>query len=447
MPAVQYTPPTANQRPYQPRGAALELFYCRDPYVLIEGPAGTGKSRGVLEKGFALMDLYPGCRIGLFRKTRRSLTQTSMVTFEQKVCPPGLIHFSTVDQEYRHPNGAIMAVGGLDKPSKIMSSEYDVILVPEATEVTEDDAESLSTRLRNGVIPYQQIIFDCNPAGPLHWLNQRCKDKGGDITRLRSRHKDNPVLWDALNGKWTALGYQYLQKLKKLSGVRFYRFFKGIWRQSEGMVFSEWDERIHLVENQPIPDAWPRYWGVDFGYTNPFCWQEWAKDPDDRLWLINEIYHTQKLVSDHAKDILRVTGNMRIRPRALVCDHDAEGRATLERELKIQTTLAYKNSITENIEAVRRRMRPAGDGLPRVLIMRDVLYQRDPELTDAKKPTCTLEEFESYIWDDKKKKDTPKDENDHAMNTLEYVVGHVDKLGEQGGGGVAQVNAQTGAPI
>jgi phage terminase large subunit len=36
---------TPEHRPYRPLGAALQLLRCRDPEVLISGPANTGKSR------------------------------------------------------------------------------------------------------------------------------------------------------------------------------------------------------------------------------------------------------------------------------------------------------------------------------------------------------------------------------------------------------------------
>ena len=55
-----------------------------------------------------------------------------------------------------------------------MSTEYDMIYVQEATELTEDDWEALTTRLRNGRAPIQQLIADCNPAEPTHWLKARC---------------------------------------------------------------------------------------------------------------------------------------------------------------------------------------------------------------------------------------------------------------------------------
>jgi hypothetical protein len=110
---------------------------------------------------------------------------------------------------------------------------------------------------------------------------------------------------------------------------------------------------------------------VDFGFTNPFVWQQWAVDPDGRLWLEREIYRTQRLVEDHAKDILNVVtvtagaskGQwLYPRPAAIICDHDAEDRATLERHLGMGTTAA-KKSVSDGIQAMSARLRP-GRGRP-----------------------------------------------------------------------------------
>ena len=46
-----------------------------------------------------------------------------------------------------------LIIGGMDNADRIMSTEYDIILVVEATEISEDDAEKLGTRLRNGMMP------------------------------------------------------------------------------------------------------------------------------------------------------------------------------------------------------------------------------------------------------------------------------------------------------
>ncbi|HET8522271.1 MAG TPA: phage terminase large subunit, partial [Thermomicrobiales bacterium] len=151
-------------RRYEPQGGARDLFFCTDKEVLLEGPAGTGKSLACLKKLDRNAVKYPGSRQLIVRKTRTSLTQTALITFEKQVIVAGgRVRFHTTRQAYLYPNGSEIVVGGLDKDSKVMSSEYDAIYVQEATELTEADWEALTTRLRNGVIPHQQLIADCNP--------------------------------------------------------------------------------------------------------------------------------------------------------------------------------------------------------------------------------------------------------------------------------------------
>jgi hypothetical protein len=187
---------TSNVIVYEPHGAAADLWRCKSPEVLIEGPAGTGKTRGVLEKILALADKYIGSRHLLCRKTRESMTQTVLVTFEEKVLPPGhpiaLGQERRTRQSYRLDNGSEIVVGGLDKPEKTFSGEYDTVTVFEAVEATENDWESLLRALRNGRMPYAQAIADTNPGPRSHWLNQRAN--AGKMVRLLSRHRDNPLV-------------------------------------------------------------------------------------------------------------------------------------------------------------------------------------------------------------------------------------------------------------
>src|SRR5262252_10576088 len=182
------------ERPYQPFGAALELFRWRGREVLLSGPAGTGKSRACLEK-LNLICMQKPIRAAIVRKTRKSLTQSAMTTLETKVLPvPNQVRFHEGDQEYRYPSGARIMVAGLDDPEKIGSTEFDLVYVQEATELDEDDWGMLLRGLRNGVLSYQQIIADCNPSGPDHWLKQRCNR--GDTVLLDSKHADNPLIVD-----------------------------------------------------------------------------------------------------------------------------------------------------------------------------------------------------------------------------------------------------------
>lgn len=364
----------------------------------------------------------------IVRKTRESLTEAALVTYEDKVLPEGSAISAgsqrRMRQAYHYSNGSEIIIGGLDKAQKVMSTEYDLIYVQEAIELEENDWEACTTRLRNGVMPYQQLFGDTNPDAPTHWLKRRAEN--GQTRMIESRHEDNPSVTE-----------EYLARLDALTGVRFFRLRKGLWVAAEGMIYDGYDPAVHLINRDDpryglksgIPADWPRYWGVDFGYTNPFVWQAWAQDPDGRLLRYREIYRTHGLVEDHAEDIKRASEGDPP-PVAIICDHDAEDRATLERKVGLTTTAAYKD-VSPGIQAVASRLKVAGDGKPRLIFLRDSLYEADPELVEAKKPTCTEEEIGGYVWDvsnGQKKGEAPVKKNDHGLDDARYVVAHVDAI-------------------
>lgn len=422
---------TGIEETYMVYGHAGELFSCTDEEVMLTGPAGTGKSRVILEYQNYLATEYPRSRHLMARLTRRSLTESGMVTFEQKVLHPAQrVKFKSSVQEYQYPNGSILAVGGLDKPEKILSSEWDTIYIQEGTEVEEDTWEMCSMRTRNGVTPLQQILGDCNAGKSTHWILQRVQN--GKLRRLKTYHEDNPVYFNR-DGTMTKEGERYIGKLDRLTGVRYARYRLGLWVSAEGMIYEDtWNEKHILVNNRhDIPKEWPRYLAVDFGFSHPFVCLWAAQDPDGRLHIYRQIYRTKRLVEDHAKDIKRLSRwgekSGEPFPRAIICDHDAEDRATLERHLGLRTLPAQKN-VSAGIQLVASRFKLAGDGKPRVFIYRDGLVERDRELAEAKQPTCLEEEPESYIWkeDSAGRKDEPVKENDHALDALRYLVAHFD---------------------
>jgi PBSX family phage terminase large subunit len=398
--------------------------------IILEGPAGTGKSRSILEYlNYWAME-YPGCRLLMVRKTRRSLTESGMVTFEQKVLHPAQgVRFKSSVQQYQYPNGSILAVGGLDKPEKILSSEWDIIYVQEATELEEKDWEMCSMRLRNGKLPVQQLVGDVNPGPASHWIKQRMN--AGKTLSLVTRHEDNPVLFTR-DGQMTVEGRRYLGRLDQLTGVRYARFRLGLWVSAEGMVYEDsWDPARNVINQAPIPKEWPRYLAVDFGFTHPFVCLWAAQDPDGRLHIYRQIYKTKTLVEDHAKEIKRLSRwgerNGDPLPRAIICDHDAEDRATLERHLGLMTFTAHK-TVSDGIQAVASRFRAAGDGKPRLIVHRGSLAERDRDLADAKLPTCLEEEPESYVWkeDSAGRKEEPVKESDDALDCVRYLCAFFD---------------------
>jgi PBSX family phage terminase large subunit len=370
----------------------------------------------------------PGLRCLILRKTRASLTESALVTFERDIAEPSGLSIGRASRAMRRnyslANGSQIVIGGLDSQTKVMSTDFDRVYVQEAIELTESEWETLTTRLgRRGT--FGQLLADTNPDKPSHWLKQRC-DVGRTVM-LQSRHEDNPILYDAVAGKWTLAGIAYLEKLDKLTGPRLQRLRYGRWVQAEGVVYEGWDAAIHLIDRFVIRESWPRYLVVDFGFTNPFVCQWWAQDPDGRLYMYREIYHTHRLVEDHARTI-KYLGHNEPQPRAVICDHDAEDRATLTKHLGMTTTSARKD-LSPGLQAVASRLRPAGDGKPRLFLMRDALSERDERLTEAKLPACTAEEIDGYIWDTsgtRKKGEQPVKAHDHGMDCLRYLTMHFD---------------------
>ena len=113
-----------------------------------------------------------------------------------------------------------------------------------------------------------------------------------------------------------------------------------------------------------------------------------------------------------------------------VADHDAEDRATLERH-GISTYPAHK-AVKPGIEAVQVRMRKAGDGKPRLFVLKGCTVLRDPRLIEGGKPASTVEELPGYVWAPPLANRAPKEEplklNDHGADTMRYFVAEIDDI-------------------
>ncbi|HEX6537533.1 MAG TPA: hypothetical protein VF041_23325 [Gemmatimonadaceae bacterium] len=213
-------PPTADERPFAPHGAQKTIIASRAPELIVVGPADTGKTRTIFEKIHRALECYPGARALYCRKERTSCTDTGLVTFEERVLPPG--HYLKAGPKrdgrhsYKYANGSELVVGGLDDLEKHRSSEYDWIYVQECSEATEDDWENLlrATTGRAGVLPYPQLIGDMNPEHPLHWAHRRCDE--GRALEVYVGHEDNPSVTS-----------DRLAALARMTGPRRERFFLG----------------------------------------------------------------------------------------------------------------------------------------------------------------------------------------------------------------------------
>lgn len=435
---------------FEPRGSFVDYFHDRESEeILLSACAGTGKSRVILERAHLVLSKYAGARAVMARKTRSSMTNSVMKTYENHVLSPAdKVHLHKQEQVYNYPNKSEFAVCGLDNPEKIKSTEWDFIYIQEATECTLNDWEMCSSRLRSGAVPYQQLIGDCNPDKPTHWLKNR--EKQGLLKMYHSQLKDNPRWWNGWeNGKfypeWTPRGAAYDLRLSRLTGVRKSRLYHGLWVAAEGVVYETWDSNVNMIYKSELPkgwEEWDRYWAIDWGFVHPFAWGEFILNPNtNQLILLRQIYKTQVLVEDHAKHIAKsVEGRM---PVAIICDHDASDRATFEKHISkemgnpILTLPAFK-PIGIGIQNLQTRtsIDPRYGMGPGLLVVRDsLIHNKDEALADAGLPTSFEEEVDGYVWDEvhnedvnSKKDEIPIDKDNHGCDMVRYMAAFIDDL-------------------
>lgn len=423
--------------PYVPYGSALAVWLCKDREILNDGPARTGKSRGNMEKALACALNRAGSRQFFARATRESMNATILHDFEREVLPPAWRPKGAVEgrTKYVFPNGSEIAVIGMNKISNLMSSEFDRGFIFEATEVDVDQYEYLNTRLSGKLDGcYKQLVADCNPDSKGHHLWQRYES--GAMTRINSRHEDNPRWFNQATGEWTPEGVAYIASLDRLTGFRKARLRFGLWVGAEGMIFEEWDQAVHVIKRRDLPSDYRNFWrvrSVDFGFKDPFVCLWAAIDEDGRIYIDREYVRTRKTVRKHAKALIRLTESEED-IQFTVADHDAEDRATLE-EGGIDTLPAIKpkkasgkNWIAQ-LDQVRERLSPWKGSRPGLFYIEDALADTggpDAQMREDKLPCGLLEEITQYVWEETKPgqatKEKPRDGNDHSVEALRNLV-------------------------
>lgn len=392
------------------------------PTMLLTGSAGGGKSRLAAEKVHGYLLRYPNAMGLMLRKIRQSMTNSTVLFMDREIIgsDPRVRHYPS-KLRFEYANGSVLAYGGManeEQREQIRSigtaGGVDIVWMEEATGFTETDYNEVLARMRGKAAPWTQVILSTNPDVPTHWIYQRLM-VGGEAQVYKSSALDNP-----------SNPASYIDNLQKLTGILYDRLVLGLWKQAEGAVYDTYDPTVHVIDPIPIPPLWRRIRAVDFGYTNPFVCLWFAMDNDGRMYLYRELYHTGRIVEDHARQIVELSQGERI--EATVCDHDAEDRATLERHGI--PTMGAKKDVSPGLQAVAQRLRVAGDGKPRLYLFRDALVERDRELAKAYKPLCTVDEFPAYVWqvskDGRPVKEVPVKVNDHGMDAMRYAVMYID---------------------
>lgn len=328
-------------------GPLLEFMYCREKTVLLEGPAGTGKTRAALEKFHIWSEKYDGLRGAIVRKQRVDLSQSALYTFETFVLPKGHPAAKGPRRDYRrtyfYPNGSEIHVFGLTDRShgengaeKLKSTEWDWLLFEEGTECTFADYQAGLSRLRSGVVAFPQLVINFNPVISQHWIYKLRFDEG--VKHFKTVHHDNPTYWKPCDGgsvehpitkelgEWTKQGKTYvIEILSRLKGNARKRFFLGEPITPGDIVFPEFDYEKHIsssilkeIEEMPlspeekekyISDTYDLGISCDWGTVHPLVIHLYfVHKVTGKMNRVLEFYRTRTLSDDAGKEFLRACG-------------------------------------------------------------------------------------------------------------------------------------------
>lgn len=239
-------------------GGADDFWKYKGHEAILSGPYETGKTFAALTKLHALLVKYPKSRAFITRKTYKSLLSTAIVTYENKVLlvppdsPDSLIrkYGKSRPEFYEYPNGSHLLVVGMDVPDKILSGEFDFGYINQAEEISLDAYEKLIGRCtgRAGNAPYTQVMADCNPGPPTHWILHR-----KSLKLFEQLHIHNPTLFNSVTQEWTEQGLKTIEILKTLTGIRKKRGYEGKWVAVEGVVY-DFDSSIHIVNTDQLKE-------------------------------------------------------------------------------------------------------------------------------------------------------------------------------------------------
>ena len=235
--------------------------------IVGSGSAGGGKSRWAAEKMHAYMKRYPGTTGLMARKTYQSMVNSTLLFFKHRVIGAELgktVQHIESKHRFEYSNGSVLGYGGMlneEQREAIRGIGLDgglgIAWMEESTRFIRSDYDELVARMRDSVGDFRQIILTTNPGAPNHWIYQDLI-MAGAASVYYSGALDNPY-----NPP------EYIDNLKRLTGILKKRLVDGQWVQAEGVVYDNFmpEDGGNVTEAADYDPAKPIIWGVDDGYA------------------------------------------------------------------------------------------------------------------------------------------------------------------------------------
>ena len=287
--------------------------------------------------------------------------------------------------------------GGRDESSAslIQGITFAGVLLDEAALMPRSFVEQACARCS---VAGSRLWFNCNPAGPSHWLYRTWVQEAEkrNCLRIHFTMEDNPSLTPQIRQR-----YQNLY-----TGVFYRRYILGEWAQAEGRVYDFFTPEM-AGKAPECCDRW--YISCDYGTVNPMSMGLWGRH-GDRWYRVKEFYFDSRRQQRQMTD-------------AEYADalQDLAGDRTI-------TAVIVDPSAASFLEVLRRRgwrvQKAKNDVLSGIRLTADLL--KNGRLVICEGCHDCLREMEEYVWDlSGGSKDRVRKEHDHAMDDMRYFAATV----------------------
>jgi len=183
-----------------------------------------------------------------------------------------------------------------------------------------------------------------------------------------------------------------------------------------GLVYSEFDENINVIEPFDLPKEWFDSLSIDPGLRNPLSCHWYAVDGDGNVYVVAEHYEAGKTVEHHSQKIKEISDNLGWhkdsfgRINAFIDSAASQRTLASEKsvcELFIENGIQVNPGVNKNLFAgINRVKQYLGGGV-------------DGRLYIFKNCVNLIREIKGYFWGIG---EVPKKNDDHALDELRYYI-------------------------
>ncbi|MBE7075718.1 MAG: hypothetical protein E7375_01445 [Clostridiales bacterium] len=258
----------------------------------------------------------------------------------------------------------------------------------------------------------------------------KCGDIFGTMTPLKgltwvyntiylNDKQDNQVWYETM--EWADNPYLSKKEVenmtKTMSAQEIENRRYGKFVQNGGMVYSEFDESVNVVEPFNIPRDWQDNISIDPGLHNPLSAHFYAVDFDGNVYVVAEHYQAQKTVEYHASKIKEIA-------KTLDWHTDEKGYLTaLIDSAAKQRTLASEKNVVELFyeQGIKVNANVNKDLFSGISVVKSYLKNAEGKSKLFIFKTCTnlIREIKNYWWGDG---DVPLKKDDHSLDELRYYL-------------------------